>query len=106
MEHLKLDNQGTAGVLRDTNSLAIRGLYSTNNVPVALMPMGTSLNHFESNDVPFRPGPYDHAGTWEYDNGTYPVLTIIDGTFLGTGSGCGGGECCPQSDQWRQDVPP
>ena len=88
IEHLKLDNQGTAGVLLDTNTLWIRGLYSTNNVPVALMQPGESLNHFSTtNEAPFANAGVDHAGTWVYDNGTWPQLLVVDATLLGTGSG-------------------
>ena len=85
LEHLKLDNQGTAGILVDTNSLFVRGVYSTNNVPVAIMRPGQSLNHFSPSDAPFANAGVDHAGTWEYDDGTWPVLLLVDGTLLGTG---------------------
>jgi len=88
IEHLKLDNQGTAGILVDTNALFVRGVFSTNDVPVALMRPGQSLNHFStSNETPFANSGVDHAGTWVYDDGTWPVLLVVDATLLGTGAG-------------------
>ena len=86
IEHLRVENQGTAGVVCDCNGIFIRGMVSTNAVPAVLMKHGSSFHHI-ADPVAVEGGPWVHnmTGVTQFDN-TNPHLLLVDAVLNGTGN--------------------
>ena len=86
IEHLRIVNPGTCGVITDSNGLFIRGFVAENmTVPVAEIRTGDSWNHF-SEAAEFLAQGWEHASNGNVMTGSLGYLLIVDGVFSGTAS--------------------